>query len=86
MAGGHEAIGGAYGSCGIAALYGCDHTVGIDGAHQLHEAVSTGNEVAIGINEHLRDSVHVHVVELDAQHIEGLSLHIGPGGQASAST
>ena len=85
MAGGHEAIGGAYGSCGIA-LYGCDHTAGIDGAHQLHEAIGAGDEVAIGINEHLRDGVHVHVVELDAQQIEGLSLHIRPGGQAVIGT
>ena len=85
MAGGHEAIGGAYGSCGIA-LHGRDHTVGIDGAHQLHAAIGAWDKVAIGINEHLRDVVHVHVVELDAQQIAGLSLHIRPVGQATAST
>ena len=85
MAGGHEAIGCAYRSVRVA-LYGCEHTGGGGGAQQLHEAVFTGHEVAIGINEHLRDGVHVHVVELDAQQIAGLSLHIRPVGQATAST
>ena len=85
MAGRHEAIGSAYRSVRVA-LHGGDHTVGIDGANQLHEAIGAGDEVAIGINEHLWDGVHVHVVELDAQQIEGLSLHIRPGGQATAST
>ena len=86
MAGGHKAIGCSDRRCEVA-FNGGDHTGGgINRAHQLYEAVGTGDEVSVGINDQLRNREHVLVIELDAEHVFGLGFHLGPGGQAVIGT
>ena len=83
VAGADLAIGGPDGSIGSTGLRD-DDTGRRDRADELREACDgVGNEVAVGIDDDLRDRVDVEVVELDAEDVLGLGLDVGPGGDAA---
>ena len=42
-----------------------------------------GDEVAVGIGREQRQVADMDVGQVDAEHVAGLRLHLGPGGQAA---